>query len=105
MKKHHKMVLLLVVVLVFSIIAAGERPVKAQPSEPKDAYILPVEIKIGGVFPIVKRPDAGRDRRDAFLMAVYEINNQTGANRILPEGVKLIPIIKPEFQRYTFERP
>jgi hypothetical protein len=31
---------------------------------------LPSTINFCGVFPISKRPDAGPDRRDAFLMAV-----------------------------------
>jgi branched-chain amino acid transport system substrate-binding protein len=86
----------LVMVLIISISSAGVIPIEAQQEETSKASALPSEIKIGGVFPIVKRPDAGRDRRDAFLMAVYEINNQTGADRILPEGVKLVPIVKDD---------
>ena len=39
---------------------------------------LPSTITLCGVFPIVQRPDAGPDRRDAFLMAIDAINNQTG---------------------------
>ncbi|MHA2096848.1 MAG: ABC transporter substrate-binding protein, partial [Candidatus Hodarchaeales archaeon] len=54
-------------------------------------HTLPTEIRIGGAFPIVSRPDVGRDRRDAFLMAINEINNQTGTDRILPEGINLVP--------------
>lgn len=96
MKKQYITAILLFMILVISIIAAGVFTVQAQPVESKEASGLPSEIKIGGVFPIVKRPDAGRDRRDAFLMAVSEINNQTGANRILPEGIKLVPIIKDD---------
>ena len=96
MKKQHILTILLVMVIVVSIIAPGVGGVKAQPIEPENESGLPDEIKIGGVFPIVKRPDAGRDRRDAFLMAVFEINNQTGPDRILPEGVKLVPIVKDD---------
>ncbi|MHA1967250.1 MAG: ABC transporter substrate-binding protein [Candidatus Hodarchaeales archaeon] len=57
---------------------------------PKKVNELPTEIKVGGVFPITARPDAGPDRRDGFLIAIAEINNQTGANRILPEGTTLV---------------
>ena len=87
---------LLILVLTVAVLTAGIFPVVAQSGESENASGLPSEIKIGGVFPIVKRPDAGRDRRDAFLMAISEINNQTGANRILPEGVKLVPIVKDD---------
>ena len=87
MKKQYGTAILLVMVLLVSTLSASA---VAQPAEPKEESKLPAEIKIGGVFPIVKRPDAGRDRRDAFLMAVSEINNQSGADRILPEGVKLV---------------
>lgn len=93
MKKLHGTAILMVTVLLVSTLSA---PAVAQPPEPKEESGLPAEIKIGGVFPIVKRPDAGRDRRDAFLMAVSEINNQSGDDRILPEGVKLIPIVKDD---------
>jgi branched-chain amino acid transport system substrate-binding protein len=48
------------------------------------------------VFPIVQRPEAGRDRRDAFLIAIYEINNQTGVDRILPAGVTLSPQVEAD---------
>jgi parallel beta-helix repeat protein len=50
---------------------------------------LPSELVFCGVFPIVMRPDAGPDRRDGFYIAVDEINNQTGAGRILPSGVSI----------------
>lgn len=93
MKKQYGTAILLVTVLLVSTLSASA---VAQPAEPNEESKLPAEIKIGGVFPIVKRPDAGRDRRDAFLMAVSEINNQSGADRILPEGVKLVPIVKDD---------
>jgi branched-chain amino acid transport system substrate-binding protein len=57
---------------------------------------IPAEIKLCGVFPISQRPDAGPDRRDGFLIAIDEINAQTGADRILPEGVKLVPLVKDD---------
>jgi len=44
---------------------------------------IPANIKLCGVFPISQRPDAGPDRRDGFLIAIDEINAQTGADRIL----------------------
>lgn len=62
---------------------------EASPASPKKVSALPAEIKIGGVFPITVRPDAGPDRRDGFLIAIAEINNQTGLDRILPVGVNL----------------
>ncbi|MHA2224486.1 MAG: ABC transporter substrate-binding protein [Candidatus Hodarchaeales archaeon] len=70
---------------------------EAKINQIKRVEALPSEIKIGGVFPITGRPPpAGRDRRDGFLMAIYEINNQTGANRILPAGVNLVPSVKDD---------
>ena len=57
---------------------------------------LPATIKLCGVFPISQRPDAGPDRRDGFLMAIDQINNQTGADRILPVGVTLQGIVKDD---------
>lgn len=95
MKKQYIMTLLLILNLAGFIMATGISTIEVQAAEQKKSG-LPAEIKIGGVFPIVKRPDAGRDRRDAFLMAIDEINNQTGTNRILPEGVKLVPIVKDD---------
>lgn len=86
----------LVIVLIISFVSTGAIPIQAQEEETNEVSTLPSEIKIGGVFPVVKRPDAGRDRRDAFLMAVSEINNQTGADRILPVGVRLVPIVKDD---------
>ncbi|MHA2344980.1 MAG: hypothetical protein ACXADW_24300, partial [Candidatus Hodarchaeales archaeon] len=65
--------------------------VQTKTEQTKSTHALPFDIKIGGAFPIVSRPEAGRDRRDAFLMAINEINNQTGADRILPEGINLVP--------------
>ena len=70
--------------------------VQTKTEQTKSNHALPSEIKVGGVFPIVKRPEAGRDRRDAFLIAIYEINNQTGVDRILPEGVTLIPLVEDD---------
>ncbi|MHA1976594.1 MAG: ABC transporter substrate-binding protein [Candidatus Hodarchaeales archaeon] len=70
--------------------------VKTKTEQTRSSHALPSEIKVGGVFPIVKRPEAGRDRRDAFLIAIYEINNQTGADRILPEGVTLVPNVQDD---------
>jgi len=93
MNKLHGTAILLVTMLLVSTLSI---PTVAQPAESEEESDLPTEIKIGGVFPIVKRPDAGRDRRDAFLMAVSEINNQSGADRILPEGVILVPIVKDD---------
>ncbi|OLS20963.1 MAG: Leucine-, isoleucine-, valine-, threonine-, and alanine-binding protein precursor [Candidatus Heimdallarchaeota archaeon LC_3] len=66
------------------------------PSGPDTVDGLPAELKVGGVFPITQRYEAGRDRRDGFLIAIDEINAQTGANRILPEGVTLVPIVKDD---------
>src|SRR3990172_1240538 len=37
-----------------------------------------------------QRPEAGRDRRDAFLIAIDRINAQVGADRILPAGKTLV---------------
>ena len=57
---------------------------------------LPSTITVCGVFPISARPDAGPDRRDGFLMAIDEINAQTGADRILPVGVSLVGDVKDD---------
>ena len=57
---------------------------------------LPSTITLCGVFPISQRPDAGPDRRDAFLMAIDAINAQTGADRILPVGTTLVGDVKDD---------
>ncbi|MFX1514450.1 MAG: ABC transporter substrate-binding protein [Promethearchaeota archaeon] len=87
MMKQKSIIILLIGLCFISTVSIDN----ATPKQPMKLRALPAEIRIGGVFPIVQRPDAGRDRRDAFLMAVAEINNQTGTERILPEGVKLVP--------------
>jgi len=78
--------------MLISIVAATT----INPVQAKKSQSIPAEIKIGGVFPIVKRPDAGRDRRDGFYIAVDEINSQTGPDRILPEGVTLVPNVQDD---------
>jgi branched-chain amino acid transport system substrate-binding protein len=93
MQKKIRTTIFLMGLLVFTTFLVGIRPINA---EPKKVTALPSEIKIGGVFPITGRPEAGRDRRDAFLMAVYEINNQTGTGRILPAGVNLVPNVQDD---------
>lgn len=65
-------------------------------AEPQKTHALPDEILMGGVFPIVKRPEAGRDRRDAFLIAIEEINSQTGTDRILPAGTNITGLVKDD---------
>ncbi len=99
MKKQSLWLFIISFVLIASSLTAISlskvEPIK-EPTAPQKANALPAEIKIGGVFPITKRPEAGRDRRDAFLIAIDEINNQTGSDRILPEGVKLVPIVKDD---------
>lgn len=91
MKKRASLILLLLGVMLFSAFTVR---ISAEPE--KISAGLPTEIIVGGVFPIVQRPDAGPDRRDGFLIAVYEINNQSGANRILPENITLKPIVKDD---------
>ena len=71
-------------------------PAIATESSTNSASTLPPEIKLCGVFPISQRPDAGPDRRDAFLMAIDDINAQTGSSRILPAGVNLTGIVKDD---------
>ncbi len=85
MKTQLKNAIVIISLLTFNIILA----VNATPEHSRKTHDLPAVVKIGGVFPVEKRPDAGRDRRDAFLMAIHEINNQTGTDRILPTGVTL----------------
>ena len=71
-------------------------------AKPEKTHAFTGNIKIGGVFPIVKRPDAGRDRRDAFLMAVATLNEQAndsipdGGPRILPDGINFTAIVKDD---------
>ncbi len=79
--------------LTTMLISLASMTATAAPQEPKQTTF---EVKVGGVFPIVKRPDAGRDRRDAFLIAIDELNAQTGSDRILPEGVTLVPIVRDD---------
>lgn len=90
MKTRVKLSLLIVGIMIFSTMAVNVR------SAPQKTHALPAEIKVGGVFPITARPDAGPDRRDGFLIAINEINNQTGDDRILPEGVNLVPNVQDD---------
>ncbi len=90
MKYFKQITQILLGMVLLSILTSGVTAV------PQKTTTLPAEIKIGGVFPIVQRPDAGPDRRDGFLIAINEINNQTGADRILPEGVTLIPNVQDD---------
>lgn len=87
MKKKIRTTIILLGLLVFSTMCVG---IKITNAEPEKTHTLPTEIKVGGVFPITARPDAGPDRRDGFIIAIMEINNQTGTDRILPEGVSLV---------------
>ncbi|MHA1444707.1 MAG: hypothetical protein ACTSR4_08160, partial [Candidatus Hodarchaeales archaeon] len=75
MKTRVKLTFLLVGVMLFSVMTTTAR------AAPQKTHALPTEIKVGGVFPITARPDAGPDRRDGFLIAIAEINNQTGDDR------------------------
>jgi branched-chain amino acid transport system substrate-binding protein len=75
------------------VLTVGVTTIQSAPQKTND---LPDEILVGGVFPIVKRPEAGRDRRDAFLIAIEEINSQTGADRILPTGINLTALVKDD---------
>ncbi len=90
MKTRVKITLLLVGIMFFSTVAINVR------AAPQKTHALPAEIKVGGVFPITARPDAGPDRRDGFLIAIAEINNQSGPDRILPEGVTLVPNVQDD---------
>ena len=92
MKNKNRIIGLLIGLLLITVVAAAN----ASPGKAKKAQGFPSVIKMGGVFPIVKRPEAGRDRRDAFLIAVEEINAQIGSDRILPEGVTIVPLVKDD---------
>ncbi|MHA2297403.1 MAG: ABC transporter substrate-binding protein [Candidatus Hodarchaeales archaeon] len=81
----------LLLVFILAVI-----PVDARPAAPEKTHALPADILVGGVFPIVKRPEAGRDRRDGFLIAIEEINSQTGTDRILPAGVNMTGLVKDD---------
>jgi ABC-type branched-subunit amino acid transport system substrate-binding protein len=96
MKKRTITYTLLIGVLFLSV---GLLSIQAKPEK---THAFTENIKIGGVFPIVKRPDAGRDRRDAFLMAVATLNEQpadgddAGGPRILPDGINFTAIVKDD---------
>jgi branched-chain amino acid transport system substrate-binding protein len=81
--------------MVLSVALAGFSPTVVSASV-KKTTALPAEVTLCGIFPISQRPDAGPDRRDGFLIAVDEINAQTGTDRILPEGVTLKGIYKDD---------
>jgi len=87
MKKRTITTVLIVGLFFVSTLTFAE----ASPASTNKVSALTADVKIGGVFPITVRPDAGPDRRDGFLIAIAEINNQTGVDRILPVGVDLIP--------------
>ncbi len=88
-----------VLLIGFLVLSIGIFSIEAKPQK---THAFTENIKIGGVFPIVKRPDAGRDRRDAFLMAVATLNEQandsdpTGGPRILPDGINFTAIVKDD---------
>ena len=96
MKKKMKIHILVISILLLSV------GIMAVQAKPKKTHAFTANIKLGGVFPIVKRPDAGRDRRDAFLMAVAELNeqpadgNDAGGTRILPDGINFTEIVKDD---------
>ena len=96
MKKKLTLYVLLIGVLFLSV---GVVSIQAKPQK---THAFTENIKLGGVFPIVKRPDAGRDRRDAFLMAVATLNEQpndgdnASGSRILPDGVNFTAIVKDD---------
>lgn len=75
------------------ILVSGILTIRA---EPQKTQALPKEILVGGVFPIVRRPEAGRDRRDAFLIAIEEINSQTGTDRIFPSDTNMTALVKDD---------
>jgi DNA-binding MarR family transcriptional regulator len=54
-------------------------------------HSLPSELIFCGIFPL-NDGDRGEPRRDAFLIAVDEINSQVGENRLLPENVTIKPV-------------
>jgi ABC-type branched-subunit amino acid transport system substrate-binding protein len=92
MRKRQVSFLIIMSAMVFSLFFNLPVQVNAAPVEAEETGALPASLVFCGVFPIAKRPDAGPDRRDGFLMAVDEINAQTGAARILPEGVSITGI-------------
>jgi branched-chain amino acid transport system substrate-binding protein len=96
MNKKLKLLMLSLGVVSLFLMSSLSAPVVATPLSAERASELPPEIKLCGVFPISQRPDAGPDRRDGFLIAVDEINGQTGTDRILPEGVTLVPLVKDD---------
>jgi hypothetical protein len=59
-----------------------------------DSYVkthsLPSELTFCGIFPL--ETSRGSERRDSFLMAIDEINTQSGFNRILPSDVTIKPL-------------
>lgn len=93
MKNQTKFSLLILGLFILSSLSLGQaapQQTKISTTEsPKKTTALPTEIIMGGVFPWVVREEAGRDRRDAFWIAIHEINNQSGAARILPAGVSI----------------
>jgi ABC-type branched-subunit amino acid transport system substrate-binding protein len=89
-----KLSILSVGIISLFLLSLFSVPAFAAPTQ--DAKTLPAKINVCGVFPISARPDAGPDRRDGFLLAVDEINAQTGSSRILPDGVELVPIVKDD---------
>ena len=98
MNKKLQMIAVVGILSIF-LMSSFNAPTMATVSTPtttNTTSALPSTINICGVFPISARPDAGPDRRDAFLMAVDAINAQTGGDRILPSGVTLNPIVQDD---------
>ena len=59
MYKQIKLIKLSTLLLLISGILLGVMTVKSEPHQPNSIHDLPAQIKIGGVFPITGRPEAG----------------------------------------------
>ena len=100
MKQNKLFFIVIILVILFGLNSwvFGNKIQKASSQEIQKISSLPTHVKIGGIFPLLSsepiRLEAARDRRDAFRIAINEINNQTGVNRILPEGVTLVPNVQ-----------
>ena len=91
-KNHMKLVFMFLLLVVINPIYDSQ----SETAVNNNTSSLPSTITLCGVFPIAMRPDAGPDRRDGFLMAIDEINGQTGSTRILPAGVTLVGDVKDD---------
>jgi branched-chain amino acid transport system substrate-binding protein len=95
MWKKKSLFVLITGLMVFSALSVAVESAPFSVSEVDEASALPATIKVCGSFPTISRPEAGRDRRDGFLIAIDEVNADPEAVG-LPAGTTLDALVKED---------